>query len=192
MRVDILGTSDSIITYDWKRDTFKWSVSSYKSVYQDRVQLYFAMHKGQESNKINEINLGSYPLKEIMEWSGSNYFTSSISYMVAYAIYTGAKEINIFGVDMEEATEYAYQRPCLAYWVGFAQAKDVRVNIMTALDERLFLYGYDTDRQIALLEVLENRRRTSELKALTTEGDTKQQWIGSMHALQTTINSIKG
>lgn len=49
-----------------------------------------------------------------------DYQTSSISWEVAYALYLGAEEIGVFGVDMANAEEYVQQRPCLEYWIAAA------------------------------------------------------------------------
>ena len=192
MKIDIVGTGLTASSYDWTRDTFKWSVSQFSDVYQDKIHLYFAMHTGQTTERANEITLGSYPLKAIMEWSGSKYFTSSIAYMVAYALFTGATEINIFGVDMEHDTEYATQRPCLAYWIGFARAKGCNIKVMSVLDERPFLYGYDTEMMQNTIAVLTERMESSRIKAHTTDGAEREQWIGSMHAHKKIIELLRG
>ena len=40
-----------------------------------------------------------------------------------------ATEIDVYGVDMRHETEYATQRPCMEYWVGYARGKGIEVNI---------------------------------------------------------------
>ena len=70
-----------------------------------------------------------YPLDEIIKELETDYFTNSISYMVAYAIYYGADEIAMYGVDMAQDEEYAKERPSVEYFVGYARAKGVPVYI---------------------------------------------------------------
>lgn len=56
--------------------------------------------------------------------------TSSLAYMMAYAILKGATEISIYGVDMDvDDKEYFYQRPGMYAWIGYAKALGIKVNI---------------------------------------------------------------
>lgn len=57
------------------------------------------------------------------------YFSNSIAYMIAYAIHKEATEIDIFGVQMATREEYIRQRPCCEFWLGYAMAKGIKVNI---------------------------------------------------------------
>jgi hypothetical protein len=191
MAIDILCTGLSLFSYDWNRVSFKWGLSQYREAYKGNINLYFAMHEGQAQGFDNEIGLESYPLKAIQEWSGSNYFTSSTAFIIAYAIYTGEKEINLYGIDMEDAIEYTSQRPCIAYWIGFGRAKGCTIKTATALSEPPFLYGYDTNRFIATLNALEAREKASREKANETTGDERNQWIGAMFAYQKMIEQIR-
>jgi hypothetical protein len=92
-----------------------------------------------------------YPLDEIMDkyWIAEKYFTSSVAYSLALAVYKGYKKIEVYGVEMETGTEYGHQRVGVAYWIGFAQGQGVEVdfhgNILTAP-----LYGYDGDVRISI------------------------------------------
>jgi len=56
--------------------------------------------------------------------------TSSISYMMAYAIMNGVTHIKIFGVDMDvDDKEYFEQRPGLYAWLGYAEGLGIKVEI---------------------------------------------------------------
>lgn len=192
MQIDIIGTGLTAESYDWQRPTYKWSVSSFHDVYGDSINLYFSMHWGQCLGIANEITLDTYPINEVIAQLGSKYFTSSIAYMIAYALYSGAKEINIFGVDMEHETEYAYQRPCLAYWLGYAKAMNVNIKISSLVDKVPYKYGYDTAEQKDFIEVLENRMLASLHKAEHTDDRERDQWLGSYHAHKKIIEMIRG
>jgi len=199
MIIDIIGTGLTAECYDWQRDSYKWSVSSFYEVYTDKVDLYFSLHVGQVLGLDNEITLSAFPIDDIKKTFDSDYFTSSIAYMIAYAIYTGAKEINIYGVDMEQDSEYRYQRPCLAYWLGFAKAKGIKTTVSTVLADPPFNYGYDMERQNNFVKVLEHRAESSKQKALklsdsikTDDQRAKEQWLGSYHAYLKIIDLIRG
>ena len=192
MIIDIIGTGLTAKSYDWERPTYKWSVSSYEAVYKDDVHLYFSMHEGQDLGLSNEITLQTYPLQAITEKYDTSYFTSSIAYMVAYALYTGAEAINIYGVDMEHDTEYKHQRPCLAYWVGYAKALGVKVNIETILNDQPYLYGYDTERMTKTLEVLESRKLACRKAAEESADKEREQWLGAWHAHNKIIELLRG
>jgi hypothetical protein len=86
----------------------------------------------------------AYPREEIIKRFGP-YFTSSLSWMLALAIATGAKKIGIYGVDMAEGAEYVYQRPCVERLIGFAQGRGIKVYIPehSALLKSAESYGWD-------------------------------------------------
>ncbi len=78
----------------------------------------------------------AYPFDEIAtEYCGTllagdkvqRVFTSSFDYMLALAIYEGFDEIYIYGFAMRGDGEYGYQRDGLAYWMGYAGAKGIKV-----------------------------------------------------------------
>jgi hypothetical protein len=54
---------------------------------------------------------------------------SSIAWMFADAVNEGAKSVGLFGVDMADGEEYGYQRPNMAFFIGYATAAGVWVHI---------------------------------------------------------------
>lgn len=99
-----------------------------------------------------------FPLDEIMaEFDGAEkYFTTTVGFALAYAIYKKYKRIEVYGVEMETNTEYAHQRPCVAYWCGVAYGRGIEVDFHSHTFFQSPLYGYDGDITIRL-EVFENR-----------------------------------
>lgn len=78
------------------------------------------------------------------------YFTNSIAYMIAYAIYKKATEIELFGVPMLYVEEYTKQVPCVEFWLGYAMAKGIKVTVhgptnIFSSEPYHGLYGYDWD-----------------------------------------------
>lgn len=72
---------------------------------------------------------GNYPFEAVAETIGQAYWNSSIAYAMAMAIHEGAREIAIYGVDMDGTDEYAYQRPNMEYLIGFARGQGIHVHI---------------------------------------------------------------
>ena len=66
-----------------------------------------------------------YPLDEILTVIPRRYFTNSISYMIALAVYEGYTDISLYGVDMAVSGEYEYQRPSCEYMIGYCEGKGI-------------------------------------------------------------------
>ena len=115
--------------------------------YFDRLRSSKNLYMQQEYEEIP--NAKEYPLEEVKDKCG-DYFNSSISYMLAYAIrlssllssvpHSRVYKIGIWGVDMDDIeapdsndpsykTEYKYQRPNLEYLIGFARGLGIEVYI---------------------------------------------------------------
>lgn len=75
-------------------------------------------------------NITVYPYSEVDELFGAHYLTSSPAYMVAYAVYLGAKEISVYGIKMAiDDHEYFKQRACFEAWLGFAKGLGIKVTV---------------------------------------------------------------
>lgn len=88
----------------------------------------------------------AYPKQQVLDSFG-NYFTNSISWMVAHAIIEGVTELHIYGVDLAQGTEYAAQRPSCEHMLGVAQGRGIKVYIPPTSDllKTGALYGADDD-----------------------------------------------
>lgn len=96
-----------------------------------------------------------YPLDDIIaDVFGNNqqipYFTSSIAYAIALAVYRGYKRIEIYGVEMETQTEYEHQRIGVAYWIGVAIGRGIEVNFHSRTMFIEPLYGYEGNTKIEM------------------------------------------
>lgn len=93
-----------------------------------------------------------WPRREINEWSKRvlgkevepDYFTSTPGQMVATAAFLGAGEIALYGIDLLEQEEYAYQRPGCEYWIGVARGLGIHVHIPAAsvMCKANYVYGF--------------------------------------------------
>lgn len=85
-----------------------------------------------------------YPIDAIIKEFG-RYFTNTVSYMIALAIYEDVDEIGLWGVDMAHYSEYGTQRPSCEYFIGLARGKGIPVHIPTesSLLSNRILYGQE-------------------------------------------------
>jgi hypothetical protein len=93
------------------------------------------------------------------------YYTSGPCYALAMAIHKGYKRIQMFGIEMENNTEYVYQRDGVALWLGIAAGRGITVEIDN--QSMMFnspLYGYEMDASKVDREAFE--QRASELEHL--------------------------
>lgn len=78
-----------------------------------------------------------YPFEEICadllggwKWGSGGaiqFFTSSLAYAIALAIYQKYDRLLLYGLELESNTEYTYQRDCLTFWTGLALGRGIEV-----------------------------------------------------------------
>lgn len=117
-----------------------------------------------------------YPLDEVLDYmeeehgDDTGYFTNSISYMLALALYMEVDEVGIWGVDMALDSEYQVQRPSVEYWLGMLRGAGIEVTVPASCDllQTSHLYGYEWDegsrfnrKMDARLSELENRKQNA-------------------------------
>jgi hypothetical protein len=86
----------------------------------------------------------NFPVNTLVDIFG-RYFTSSHSWMLAFAIYLGFKIIGIFGVNMDEPS-HIDKRPCMEHYIGIAKGKGIEVIIPdnSPLCKDNTLYAYES------------------------------------------------
>jgi hypothetical protein len=116
------------------------------SIFQDKVELFnkrcipvFMQRRYPEIR-----SSVAYPIEDVAADVGDD-FTSSISYMLALAIHRGYEEIHLNGILLRHDSEYAYQRPSVKEWKGFARGRGIKVvcDPESLLDGAQWRYGYD-------------------------------------------------
>lgn len=70
-----------------------------------------------------------YPVEEICNHFGIDYFTGGVDYMLAYAIWKGVEQIDIYGVHTTYDDEYQYQKPSLEFWIGVAVGRGIKITV---------------------------------------------------------------
>jgi len=94
-----------------------------------------------------------YPVEEVNQYifgkllrgeERNLYYTSTISYMLALAIYEQVQRIELYGVDMTNDTEYYYQKPGGELMIGVALGHGIEVALQPNSELcKAQLYAYD-------------------------------------------------
>lgn len=100
----------------------------------------------------------AFPKELIMKEFG-NYFTNSISWEIALAIYEGFEEIHIYGVDMAMDSEYQYERPSVEYFLGWAKGRGIKLVVPNSSDLLKSLWLYPFEDSAPFREKIQARRR---------------------------------
>ena len=94
-----------------------------------------------------------FPLEDVLNHLGHDYFNNTAAYAVAFAIHTGVTQISLFGMDYTypNAHDAERGRACVEFWLGQAHARGIKINLpkTTTLMDSMYprasrLYGYDT------------------------------------------------
>jgi hypothetical protein len=95
------------------------------------------------------IDLSNYPLAEIVDEFKTDYFSNTVDYAIALAIYRGYQKIDFYGVNMETNSEWAFEKPGVDYWCGLAMGRGIEINvhgesstILKTRDCQLYGYGF--------------------------------------------------
>ena len=97
--------------------------------------------------------LVEFPLEDVLNNLGHDYFNSTAAYAVALAIHINAAKISLFGIDYTLPNQHQAEkgRACVEYWLGKAQERGIKIALpktTTLMDARHSraerLYGYDT------------------------------------------------
>jgi hypothetical protein len=100
-------------------------------------------------NSVPYVDLTNYPLDHIVKFFGTDYFSNTVDYALALAIYEGFTEIDLYGVNMSYGGEYFWEKPGVEFWVGMALGRGIKVTVhgekSTIMKTRDgLLYGYGT------------------------------------------------
>ena len=80
-------------------------------------------------HRIKGVQSRLYPLKRLIKKFGTDYFTDTMCYMLAYAIDKKYDKIRIYGVDMADRQEFIWEKGGIEYWIGFARGLGIEVYI---------------------------------------------------------------
>lgn len=118
--------------------------------------------------------LVAFPLQDVLNKLGYDYFNNTAAYAIAYAIFIGVEKISFFGCDFSyENSHYAERgRANCEYWIGVAMARGIQIVVTgqsTLLDACVpadqRLYGYDTVK----VEIIEQPDRSVKVEFVERE-----------------------
>lgn len=180
-KVIILGSGQTLSLYKYQQGDVVWCpLAMTNDEIKDKIALTFGMHNDEIG--VGDVDQNNYPIREIVKEFGSSFFTNTISYMIAYAIYTGVEDITIYGVDMNINEEYYQQRPSVLYWIGYARGKGIKVNVMNNIDKESFLYGYQ-DLSTLKFKIEQLKNWSDNERAKSENKDERNQYLGFNYAL---------
>jgi hypothetical protein len=90
----------------------------------------------------------AFPIDKVLAHYSRHYFTNTVSWMLALAIMLHPEEITLHGIDYLNALQYVSEKACVEYWLGFAEARGIHVelqegaNLLTTEAVSGPLYGY--------------------------------------------------
>lgn len=113
-----------------------------------------AIKSRQQASESNTpyIDLSNYPINEITEYFKTDYFSNTVDYALALAIYRGFNHIELYGVNMTAHSEYLYQKPGLEFWIGQALGRGIKVKVhgegsLILRTNGGLMYGYGTPQK---------------------------------------------
>jgi hypothetical protein len=176
-QVAIVGFADSWVRTPWENPHLDlWGLNSLHKIAQDKPwSAWFQLHDLDTHHGKDDEHLGwlasreipiymfpehavkyrdripmvtDYPKEEILKFFDTDYFTNSISWMIALAIYQDYNHIGVYGVDMAQTTEYREQRPSCEFFLGWAKGAGIDIVIPDDSDllKTSHLYGLEESR----------------------------------------------
>jgi hypothetical protein len=70
-----------------------------------------------------------YPIEELTEYFGNDYWGDSCCYMIALAIWEGFTEISTYGFNYSWGKNYGQEKPPVEFWLGVALGQGVTLNL---------------------------------------------------------------
>ena len=93
-----------------------------------------------------------YPLAKVVQDLGCGYFNNTVSYAIAFALWSKVKRLSVFGVDFTYTTNMHYAelgRACCEFWLARCMSAGMEVAVAprsplldTNVTEKNKLYGY--------------------------------------------------
>lgn len=172
--LSIVGFADSWVRTPWDNaDMHHWGLNSLHKIVKDKPwNAWFQLHDIDKEHGGDDEHLGwlasqkipvymfpehaekwadripyvtEFPKEQLIKYFDTDYFTNSISWMVAYAIYQEYTDIGVYGVDLAQDVEYREQRPSCEFFLGWARGAGIKLTIPDDSDllKTTHLYGLE-------------------------------------------------
>lgn len=107
----------------------------------------------------------AFPREDIQRACASRYFTCSTAWLIAYALRCAATRVELWGIELAKTQgDYAWERPCVFYWLHRARLAGLEVWWPSWLD-------WDLDSERASED--EARRYSGPLYGFSTRPDPR-------------------
>lgn len=110
-----------------------------------------------------------YPMEKMVAEFGRYFFTSSIAWMFALAIDSGATEIGLYGIDMSAVEEWGYQRAGCHFFLRECEKRGIKVTVPPQSDlvQPPPLYGHTQGQPMMVKLEARKAELSQRLKAAT-------------------------
>jgi hypothetical protein len=93
-----------------------------------------------------------YPISEVQEFFGTDYFSDSCCFMVALAAYQRFSKISLYGFNYAWGDNYGKEKPAVSFWLGVCVGMGIQVEVFGDHSELLLtpdnkVYSYLTDQR---------------------------------------------
>lgn len=142
-KVAILGKLST--KYDAPFDDLSWDIWSVNRRFNEqhlfRCDKWFDLHF-EPFTPNQDFTRDNFPFEEIEKMIGGHYFNNTISYVIAYAILQGYKEIALYGMRFTDESEIRRkQYENVRELIFFAKGKGIKI---TAPSDPIMLQEYPT------------------------------------------------
>jgi len=143
----------------------------------------------------------AYPWKEVISVYG-DYFTNTISEMIALALYMKYKRIELYGCDFVDERERRLQLPSITHYIGIAIGHKIACGIpevyippQSPILKTLFVYGRDGSSGVTD-KLYELKMEYEELEQFYAEEernarDKKFEALGGLKAVEKIFSQLK-
>jgi len=101
-----------------------------------------------EVQGVEYIDRSNYPLEDVIDFFGTDYFSNTVDYAIALALFEMFDEIHLYGVTMMMGSDYYFEKPGVDFWCGMALGRRAKVivhgqysTIMRTQNGCLYGYG---------------------------------------------------
>ena len=130
-----------------------------------------------------------YPVEEIVKSFKTSFFSNSIAYMLAYALYKGYDKIWFFGIDMLTSSTYVQEKGGVEFWMGVANGMSKEriaqglppieiINTIGSATGKTYngkMYGYYGQLESEAMK--EGLFAPWDMVRVAKEGDEQDEWI---------------
>ena len=205
-KVAIVGfASNTLHLVPWFDESFElWGMNQGHMNFQRRADRWFEMHQPEATADVRDPDYLTflkqisipvymiqqydeyptslrYPIEAAINYTGQDYFTSSVAFMMVLAALEGFEEIHLYGINLAIGDEYFYEKPNAEYLIGFLRGQGIRVYVpqASALLKQYRRYGYHVDA-----------RPSQSLKVLL--GSRIQEYKSRIERHQMELNTVIG